>query len=98
LAFGMGSTEMSHLTALQNQARNQGNQTKIKLLQTEKFYHEWWRRVVSGVLPATSQILIHRDFSFQSVSKYFKEIQSNSKVFRFIIFLFLCAPSKTFIA
>jgi hypothetical protein len=36
----------------------------------------------------TSQILIHRDFLFQGISKYFKEIQSNSKVFSFIIFLF----------
>ncbi len=53
--------------------------------------------VASGCYPPESQILIHRDFSFQSVSKYFKEIQSNSKVFRFIIFFIFMRPFKTFV-
>ncbi len=49
-------------------------------------------RKFQGKIPLKSNILIHLNFSIQSVSKYFKGIQSNSKVFTCIIFYFY-APS-----
>jgi hypothetical protein len=47
-----------------------------------------------GCYPPKSEILIHRNFSFQRHSKLFKAVQSHSRIFR-NIFLFLCPPATT---
>jgi hypothetical protein len=47
-------------------------------------------------LRSKSRMLILRDFSVQGYSKQFKGIQSYSKVFRCIIFLFLCPRMAIF--
>src|ERR1700722_5458873 len=51
-------------------------------------------REVAFTLWPKSEILIHRDFSFQRNSKPFKAVQRYSKLFTCIIFLFLCAYLK----